>query len=104
MIETQCTNRIKVYTDVSTKEDRSGCGIWSSEFQLRSRLPNKNSIFTTKMYAIYAEIYFVFKLDGQFVTLSDTLNAIKALRSCNYSDHYLLVYMINSMCRVYPSN
>ena len=100
MIDTKYKNRTQVYTDGSCREDRSGCGIWSNEFQLKSRLPDKTSIFTTELYAIYAAINFVSRLDGQFVILSDSLSAIKALSSFNYSDHYLLVYIINSLNKI----
>ena len=80
-----------IYTDGSVCEGKSGCGVWSTSFTLQARLPNKTSIFTCELYAIFSSLVFISTLPGKFLILSDSLSAIVALENPHRSKNHLVL-------------
>ena len=92
LIEKKYPGYHQIYTDGSHKDNKSAAACWNSSFQLKCRLEDGTSIFTTELYAIYTAINFIKQriFGGKYLILSDSLSAINALKSNNLSSHFLL--------------
>ena len=80
-----------MFTDGSVVEEKSGCGVFSSLFSLKTRLPNKTSILSCELFAIYIAILGISKNPGRYLILSDSLSSIRALKSPYESKNYLVL-------------
>ena len=94
---TNYSNHSCIYIDGSVKEDKSGCGVWSSNFSLKVRLPDNTSIFTCELYAIALAIEHASKLPGKFIILSDSLSSVQALASPHKSKHNLVLKIATNL-------
>ena len=79
-----------IYTDGSVCGSKGGCGVWSSSFSLKARLPDNSSIFTCELYAIYVAILYSFKSPQPILILTDSLSATISLKNPHKSKHYLI--------------
>ena len=94
---------IKIYTDGSVSNSKSGCGVWSSNFTLKARLPDQTSIFTAELYAIFSAITFSSTSQAKCLILTDSLSSIQALQLPHKSNHHL-VLKIASLISDSPPN
>ncbi|XP_018007031.1 uncharacterized protein LOC108664850 [Hyalella azteca] len=95
LISQSYSNHTLVYTDGSVSQDRSGCAVYSTNFNLQAKLPPDTSIFTSELYAIYCAIKFI-SLPGNFVVFCDSLSCISALRSNVAPTHFLVPWIIEA--------
>ena len=78
------------------------CGIWSHDFQLRSRLPSDCTIYTAELYAVYKAITIIAKQPGEFLILTDSLSVIRSLQNINLKSHYLLYWIYEIFTHIHP--
>ena len=81
MIETNYPSRRLLFLDGSKQLSTSACGIWSHDFQLRSRLPSDCTIYTAEPYAVYKAITIIAQQPGEFLILTDCLSFICSLQN-----------------------
>ena len=91
LVEQNYLDRTAVYCDGSVAGADVGCGFWSSEFAVMSRLPNGISIFSAELYSLYTCVEFLSDRPGHYLVVSDSLSSIRALQSSTVSDHYLVI-------------
>ena len=82
--------RTAIFTDGSVQGERSGCAVWSRDFQLKARLPDYSSSYTAELYAIYYALKFIIKLDGIYVIYTDSYSAIATMSKPTRAKHYLI--------------
>ena len=85
----------QVYCDGSVAENLSGCGVWSTNFAIKARLPDHSTIFTCELYALYLAITYVSPVPGKYLILTDSLSAITSLQSPHNSSHNLILKVAN---------
>ena len=100
MIDTKYPTHIQVYTDGSNKDNKTGCGVWSPSFQLMCRLPDKTTIFTAELHAIYIAIKHITNIPGNFIILTDSLSAIRALQTYDLTRHYIFSDIYNTLIKL----
>jgi ribonuclease HI len=81
---------ILIYCDGSQKEGNTGCGVWSSSFTLKARLPSDFTVYSSELYAIYISLSFLVKQPGSYLILSDSLSSLHAIRQPHATKHYLV--------------
>lgn len=83
-------NFYQIYTDGSCIDDKSGCAVYSDDYQCKFNLGNNTSIFTSELYAIYKAIKYIQqnKAVNNCIILTDSLSAINSLQNL-YPDNYL---------------
>jgi ribonuclease HI len=84
--------RTALYSDGSRQGTSTGCGVWSDQFQIMAKLPSFSSVFSEELYAIYIGLNFLARLPGQFILLTDSLSAVRALQSSSIK-HYLISWI-----------
>ena len=89
--------RVPVYTDGSAMGGAVGCGVYSPLFSLKARLPSGASVFTAELYALYAAVRYVSRVEGSFVIFTDSLACISALRSLDAPAHYLISWLFEAL-------
>ena len=104
LIDSKYTDHTLVFTDGSRTIDNCGSGVWSSEFQLVSKLPTRCNIFTAELYAIYSAVSFLKSMPGKFLILTDSLSSIRALQSLQVTSHYLLSWTKNALKQTTDAN
>ena len=73
-----------LYTDGSKKDECVGAGVWSSECNLRFRLPNHTSVFIAELFAIDKAIDFALSTThDKIVIFSDSNSSLHAIKSLN---------------------
>ena len=82
-----------IYTDGSVNKDKSGCGIYNINFQIKTRIPDLSTIFTAEVYSIFLAITYVVNhyQSGVYLILTDSLSAIFALKAAHNSKHHLVL-------------
>jgi len=90
-------DRISVYTDGSMQEHLSGCGIWSSSFQIVARLPNYTPVQTCELYAIYSALKFLTSMPGKYIILTDSLSSVQAIKSTHNSKNYIVHWIADTL-------
>jgi len=99
----QHSNRIAIFTDGSSREEKSGSAMWSSTFKLLSRLPDYTNVFTCELYAIFCALKFVQHLPGQYILLTDSLSALRAIQNVRKSKNYI-AHWIADLLKQYTNN
>ena len=89
--------RIPVYTDGSAMAGAVGCGVYSPLFSLKARLPSGSSVFTAELYALYAAVKYLARVEGSFVLFTDSMACISALRSLDAPSHYLVPWLFEAI-------
>lgn len=103
LLVTTYSDRQHIYCDGSVKDQKSGAGIYNTNFKLIARLPDKTSIFTAELFAIYSAISFISTQMGNFALFTDSLSSVSALQEDSNSKHYL-VKRISKLIRDLPDN
>mgnify|MGYP000168011571 CR=1 FL=1 len=99
-LQNKYPNHTVIYCDGSKNRFSCGCAVWSSEFQIKAKLPHSTSIFTAEMYAILCALLFSVRLPGPSVIFSDSLSCITSLQNPYPVRHYL----INRILSLYSSH
>jgi ribonuclease HI len=84
------SNRTPVFCDGSVQGERSGCGVWSKNFNMKARLPNNVSIFTAELTALLYAITYIQNLPGLFAIYTDSYSSINALKQLKISNNYII--------------
>ena len=87
-------NHLKVYTDGSKINGKTGSGVWSTDFILKARLPDDCSVYSAELFAIYSALKYIERINHPTLILSDSLTSIMALRSTRTSSNYLIGQII----------
>ena len=98
LVQSKYPNHKMIFTDGSCRHGSCGCGVWSETFKLMARLPDRTTIFSAELYAIYSAVKFISRLPGKFLIFSDSLGALQSLQSLDQSSHYLLFGSLPACC------
>lgn len=91
-----------IFTDGSVMTDRTGCGVWSTDFSLMARLSDRCSIFTAELYSIYIALNYLLttKATQPYVIFSDSFSALQAIDNPTHSSHYLVHNILHIISRL----
>jgi kelch-like protein 2/3 len=90
LINNSYPQHLLIYCDGSQKDGGTGCGVWSSSFILKARLPDSFTVYSSELYAIYISLSFLAKRPGKYLILSDSLSSLLAIRHPHATKHYLV--------------
>ena len=94
------SDRTAIFCDGSLRDNRSGCGIWCHEFNLKARLPDNISIFSAELFAIYYALAYIKNLPQNFILYTDSLSSLMALKQLQPSNHYLLNRILSTLANL----
>ncbi len=87
-----------LYTDGSKTDECVGASVWSTECQLRFRLPNHTSIFLAELFAIDKAIDFALSTThDRIVIFTDSLSSLKAIKSLNTTNNEIQGNIISKL-------
>ena len=86
-----------LYTDGSKQENLAGSGAWTENQQIMARLPGEVSILTCELYAIWMGIVFMKSKGKPIAVISDSLSAIKTIKSHYTSKNFLTQKIIKEV-------
>ena len=90
MINDKYPNHVKIYTDGSRKNNKTGCGVRSEMSQVTCRLPDYSSIFTAEMHSIKIAIEQAKSKNANYLILTDSLSVLQAMKGQDPTKHHIL--------------
>ena len=88
-----------IYTDGSVSDDKAAAAAVIDNYSSIERLPDKSSIFSAELHALYLALDMVEKADDDernFITFSDSKSALQAILGQDWT-HPLVLYILERL-------
>jgi len=86
----QYPDRVEIFSDGALQDSNAAFGVFTNECNVMGRLPNKTSIFTAELFAIFSAVQLIKNLQGNYLLWTDSLSSVMALSSSTSSKHYMI--------------
>ncbi|XP_076047437.1 uncharacterized protein LOC143028972 [Oratosquilla oratoria] len=91
-------DHMALYTDGSKCGHKTGTGLYCNKTRMMFRLPNHTSIYIAELYGIYKALeYAQSDTHSKFVIFTDSLSALKSIKTGNHMENFLLGKIISTL-------